>query len=79
MASMKQVLLFYDDVAGVVQLSSYLNARFDPTLRHLHPVRHYHSKMSPDYLTKTFDEFSKGEFKILVATDGASTVSVSIH
>jgi superfamily II DNA/RNA helicase len=72
--SMKQVLIFYDDVSNAQPLADYLNKRFPSSVHGERPVRHYHSLMSKDYLLRTFDGFATGEFKILIATDGASTV-----
>jgi superfamily II DNA helicase RecQ len=73
---MTQVLVFYDDRDGCARLAGYLNDRFDSTVAKKELVRHYHSQMSPEYLLETFEMFVRGEIKVLVATEAASTVGV---
>jgi superfamily II DNA helicase RecQ len=73
-ASMHQVLIFYDSKDGVAKLAEYLDDNLEVSLRNRGIIRHYHSEMSQQYLVETFEQFRKGECKVLVATNGASTV-----
>jgi superfamily II DNA helicase RecQ len=75
---MKPILIFYDNVTGSASLAHHLNARFPSSLQEPRMARHYHSSMSQEYLEQTFEDFRQGKLKILVCTEGASTVSRSI-
>ena len=71
-----KTIIFHDNLQEAANAANYLNSLFPETMRHLRHVKHYHSKMSTDYLEHTFQDFAlpDGITRILCATSGASTV-----
>lgn len=76
-----KTIIFHDNLHEAASAANYLNNLFPDTMRHLRFVKHYHSKMSTDYLEHTFQDFASpdGTTRILCATSGASTVCGPVH
>ncbi len=73
--------LVFHDVADETSLAAdYLDGLLSPEHRDHSVVRHYHSSMSLDYPTAVYNDFCNpnGTCKILLATEGASTVCYTI-
>lgn len=45
-----KTIIFHDNLQEAANAANYLNSLFPETMRHLRHVKHYHSKMSTDYL-----------------------------
>jgi len=75
-----KTIIFHDNVQEAANAANYLNSLFPETMRHSRFVKHYHSKMSADYLECTFQDFAlpDGTTRILCTTSGASTVCQQI-
>jgi superfamily II DNA helicase RecQ len=75
-----KTIIFFDNVQEATNATNYLNSLFPETMQHSRFVKHYHSKMSSEYLESTFQDFASpdGTTRILCATSGASTVSGQI-
>ena len=71
-----KTIIFHDNLQEAANAAKYLNSLFPETMQHTRFVKHYHSKMSANYLERTFQDFSlaDGTTRILCATSGASTV-----
>ena len=68
--------IFHNNLQKAANVAKYLNSLFPETMQHTWFVKHYHSKMSANYLECTFQDFSlvDGTMRILCVTSGASTV-----
>lgn len=75
-----RILIFRENADATVDLASHLNKLLPLEFRDRGVVRHYHSNMSCDYLTKTHAAFVEdgGDCRVLVATSAESTVSTCI-
>lgn len=75
-----KTLVFHDSISGATGATRHTALRLPEHLRNSGAVKHYHSRMSKEYLTKTYDDFkeSNSKCRILHATEGASTVRINI-
>jgi hypothetical protein len=75
---MHRTIVFFDTQDLSRNASQYLNARFPKALQKLGLCKHYHGRMSAEYLQATYDDFASpsGNCMILCATKGASTVCI---
>lgn len=75
-----KTLVFHDSIDGATGAARYTRRRLPEHLRNKGTIKHYHGRMSKEYLTDTFDDFSKpdGNCRILHAMEGASTVFIPI-
>jgi hypothetical protein len=73
-----KTLVFHDSIDGAKEAAHYTSHRLPEHLQNRGVVKHYHELMSKEYLTVTYDDFSKpdGMCRILHATEGASTVMI---
>lgn len=71
-----KTLVFHDSRDIATNAAQYTLLRLPEHLREHGIIKHYHSMMSKEYLTETFDDFSNpnGKCRVLHATEGASTV-----
>lgn len=71
-----KTIIFHDNLQEAANAAKYLNSLFPETMQRTRFVKHYHSKMSANYLERTFQDFSSadGTTRVLCATSGASTV-----
>jgi superfamily II DNA helicase RecQ len=72
----RKTIIFHDNVQEAANAANYLNGLLPDIMRHSRIAKHYHSKMSTEYLERTFQDFAlpDGKTRILCATSGASTV-----
>ena len=76
---MQRTIVFFDTQDLSRNASRHLNTRFPIELQRLGICKHYHGRMSAEYLQATYDDFASpsGNCLILCATKGASTVRTS--
>ena len=76
-----KTIIFHDNLHEAASAANYLNNLFPDTMWHSCFVKHYHSKMSMDYLEHTFQNFASldGTMRILCATSGMLTVCGPVH
>ena len=74
-----KTLVFHDNLNECTAATVYINDQLPKPLRSKGLVKHYHGGMSKEYLTLVYDDFQKpdGACRILHATEGASTVTLS--
>lgn len=73
-----KTIVFHDDSDECAGAALYLDRRLHSSLWDKGIVQHYHGKMSTEYLTEVYEDFSKpnSTCRILHATSGASTACV---
>lgn len=71
-----KTVIFHDDLEECANAAFYLDRRLHESLWDTGIIRHYHGKMSTEYLTQIYEDFCTLDSKcrILHATSGASTV-----
>jgi len=76
-ARQPRTLIFVDNTSLARRISRYLDSLLPPSFRDKGIVRHYHSKMSEDYLQRAHNTYTTpdGICRIMVATAGQSVVS----
>lgn len=74
-----KTIVFIDGKGETNAASDHIDGLLPMSLRKTGLVRHYHSDMTADYLSRTYEDFRTGRCRILIATQGASTVRNSIN
>lgn len=71
----RKTVVFHDDSEECANAAMYLDHRLHSSQWDTGIVQHYHGKMSTEYLTHVYEDFSNtnGTCRILHATSGAST------